>query len=212
MKSELTRPEESVPMVIRARRWPFVATILISLSRSSHRTPFRIGRLSSVETANEVCWMRERRSVPRRPPRFAEVYLWQGGELVGRKPVELEAASTALQLDLITSGRHCHRLVGKLAGDLLQLLPGRGEGPLLLHVRRDLYAHGDVQIRAAHPDAVVSCLEQDVGQDWKCGLRRNARRDGRQAVVEILSGAGEFHLAPPGVGSALEIHGSSFYF
>ena len=39
---------------IRAKRWPLVATIRMSPSRNSQSTPFRMGRLSSLETAKTV--------------------------------------------------------------------------------------------------------------------------------------------------------------
>ena len=44
-------------MSIFANRCPLVATMRIRLGRSSHNTPLRIGRLSSVETAKAVCVM-----------------------------------------------------------------------------------------------------------------------------------------------------------
>ena len=48
-------PSAEMGTFIFARRCPFVATILIRSGLSSQSTPFRIGRLSSVETANDVC-------------------------------------------------------------------------------------------------------------------------------------------------------------
>ncbi len=42
---------------IFASRWPFVATIRRYFSRTSQRTPLRMGRLSSTETAKAVCEM-----------------------------------------------------------------------------------------------------------------------------------------------------------
>ena len=64
MKSADGTPDESAGIDMRARRCPLVATMLMEPSCSSHRTPFRMGLLSSVDTAKAVWWINPWRSLP----------------------------------------------------------------------------------------------------------------------------------------------------
>jgi hypothetical protein len=60
--------------------------------------------------------------LPSYPPPFPKINRGERRELIGRQAVELEAAATALQLDLITVRSDLHRLIRKFPGDLLQFL------------------------------------------------------------------------------------------
>jgi hypothetical protein len=108
-----------------------------------------------------------------------------------------------VELDLVAPGGDGNRLVGKLTRDFLELLPGGSDVPLLRHVGGHLHPNGDVEVRSAHPDAVLGRFQQDIREDREGGFGRNAGRDGRQTLVQVLPSDREVHQASTRAGAAM---------
>ena len=167
---------------------------------SSQSTPLRIGRLSSVDTANDVCEI----SFWRSPDRIRQLSLKRtfgnAGNSSRGKSEDLEVRAAAIERDaLLAGGGDANRRRRKLARDLAELLRRDRDRARRLDVGRDFGRDGDVEIGARQANALVGRLDQDVREHRQRRLRRNARGDRGKTFLQLFPGDRKPHHGSSGV-------------
>src|SRR5213596_446190 len=158
---------------IFARRCPLVATIRMRSGRSSHNTPFRIGRLSSVDAANAT-WPTSLCTTP------AAAFQAPSNFTAGNDGNSSRGRPSSLNLE------RPHSIPTRDSPAAVKRTGPDG---------RDRRADRDVEIGARQPQALLGGLDEGVSQHRQRRFGRDGRCHGAQTFLKLLPCDRELH--PP---------------
>ena len=161
---------------------------------SSHSTPLRIGRLSSVLTAYDRVPNQLAHIGGFHAPAVTEANRGELREIILRQAVQLELRAAALEADLLLArGLDLDRIRRELARQFLQFLRRNGDAALSLDVRLYFVADMDVEIGSGEANPALRGFDQDIRQDRQRRLAGDAGSDRRQPFLEFFTRDRESH-------------------
>ena len=117
--------------------------------------------------------------------KFAGINTLDVGLVAGALEIQGLGALHNLHLDLAV-GQRVHKL-GEQAG-------WHGDAAFHLHPGADPAVDTDLEVGGGHPKPTLVALEQDVGQNRKCGAAGHCSTDGGQSLGEVLLQAADLHI------------------
>src|SRR6266481_2272691 len=194
---------------ILASRCPLVATMRMWSGRSSHSTPFRIGRLSSVEAAKATCPT----SLCTTP---AAAFHAPSNLTAGKDGNSSRGNPSSLNFERPHSiaTRDSPAAVNRTGPEgssramSTSFFAGRVTAPSA-STSAGTVRDRDVQVSAGEPQALLRHFDQNVGEHREGRLGRDRRRDTAQSLLQLLSRDRELH---PSRRPFLEVCGVRLYY
>jgi len=107
---------------------------------------------------------------------------------------QLELGTTTLDLhSLLTRTGHPNGGIGQLFHDLAELASRECQRAFLIDRCRNDSTDSDVQVSCRKSEAILRCLDQDIGEHGKRGLCRHAGSDRGETLVQFVPGDRELH-------------------